>query len=166
MAHFALKHETQRKEMECTFRVLNCKWHIIVRPSVWELDTMNNFTNTCIIRHNMYGHDLRGHCERDFITDLSSLVNNIPYDLVVCVAQMTRLQNKYINEVFTRDLGAHFWMLKGLVNERESQEVHGFGQMNECEGEHIYHVCMIFLIYINVVLLEYLYIIFYQGNVY
>lgn len=74
-AHFNKMQEAIRKDVEWAFGVLQIRFAIIANPSkLWDMDTIEDVMQACIILHNMIIEDemLEDHLEPLF--DLGALV--------------------------------------------------------------------------------------------
>ncbi|CDF35116.1 unnamed protein product [Chondrus crispus] len=63
---FSNRQESERKDVERAFGVLQAKWHVIARPGrFWNIDFMHKVMKSCIILHNMCVEDRVVHCDTD-----------------------------------------------------------------------------------------------------
>ncbi|XP_062534143.1 uncharacterized protein LOC134203287 [Armigeres subalbatus] len=127
---FAKKQEAARKDVERAFGILKKCWHILTHPCrLWDVPTMTNVMQACIILHNMR---IEYHCNMDNILQDDSetiphthrSMENCPKSIITSVppgtfaqfcAERMDMKNTAECASLRKDLIDHVWSHQGSV---------------------------------------------------
>ncbi|XP_062198868.1 uncharacterized protein LOC133901539 [Phragmites australis] len=116
--HFVVQQAAVRKDVECTFSVLQSRFPIVRGATrIWDQETLNNIMTACIIMHNMIVENERPDDEVEHVYDgtgdhVESLHTSTP-SFEAFTHRYGMITSRQGHHQLREDLVEHLWQLHG-----------------------------------------------------